>query len=135
MHFWMHPFPLMKSILKKVKWNYLGVFNSGKVQTFWEGHKTFKKDLPILSYVTVIYYFLSYKKVGGHQNILTRSNLNCNNLTNSSDAFTNSFHEYFPQFFLSLESWKRNRNKYSLKKNRIFGIWVWWNYLMNSLII
>ena len=34
------------------------------------------------------------------------SNLWMNVLTNSSDVFTNLFHDFFPQNFLSLSSWK-----------------------------
>ena len=52
-------------------------------------------------------------------------------LTNSSDVFTNFFHYFFPQIFLSLSSWKTNHNEYLLLKIRRFGIRDWWNYLMN----
>ena len=71
---------------------------------------------------------------------------------NSSDVFTNLFHDFFPHIFLSFEqlkenpnfllipkrfffqfaNWKRNHNKYSLK-NRRLGIRDWWKHLMNSL--
>ena len=71
-------------------------------------------------------------------------------LTNSSDVF----HQFFPRIFLSLSSWKRNQTSYwsqtfvflslpvgkrnyiqwlFIRKIRRFGIWDWWNYLMNSL--
>ena len=71
-------------------------------------------------------------------------------VTNSSDNFTNLFHEFFPRIFLSLSSWKRkqtshwfktsvfsqfaswkrNPNKYSLKKfvdsEFEIGESIWW---------
>ena len=73
-------------------------------------------------------------------------------ITNSSDSFTNLFHEFFPRIFLSLSSWKRkqtshwfktsvfsqfvswkrNHNKYWLKKfvDSEFKIW-WIRYIFN----
>ena len=68
-------------------------------------------------------------------------------LTNSSDAFTNLFHELFPQifsvwavekenkiligpkqFFSQFASWKRNHNRYSLNRKSNFEIseTIWW---------
>ena len=67
-----------------------------------------------------------------------------------SYVFNNLFSQFFLQIFLSWSSWKRkqisywskvdffqfailkrNHNKFS-SKIRWFGIWDWWNYLMNQ---
>ena len=64
--------------------------------------------------------------------------------------FTNFVHEFFSAwvvekeikfhidqkrvFFFSVCQLKKIDNKYSLNKIRRFGIWNWWNHLMNSLM-
>ena len=58
-------------------------------------------------------------------------------VTNSSDVFTNLFHEFFPRIFHSqskkktnFASWKRNRNRYFFKKfvdsEFEIGETIWW---------
>ena len=69
-------------------------------------------------------------------------------ITNSSDVFTNLFHEFFPRIFLSLSSWNQTKTAFFFffcklkqkyrkifKKNCRIGIRVWWNYLMNLSFI
>ena len=46
------------------------------------------------------------------------------------NKFIRCFLQFVSPIFLSLWSWKKNHNKYSLK-NCKFGICIWWNYLMS----
>ena len=52
-------------------------------------------------------------------------------VTNSSDNFTNLFHEFFPQIFLSLRSWKRKQTSHWFKIS-VFSQFASWKRYYNK---
>ena len=52
-------------------------------------------------------------------------------ITNSSDNFTNLFHEFFPRIFLSLSSWKRKQTSHWFKIS-VFSQFASWKRYYNK---
>ena len=124
---------IVKQICEKIWWiRYLKFPDLYEPESNWDS--IHHKDIPCISKACRIWAVLYHSYL----------------VTNSSDNFTNLFHDFFPPIFLSLsswkrkqtsywfktgvfsqfDSWKRNHNKYSLKKfvdaEFKIGKTIWW---------
>ena len=134
---------------KKVIGNCI-ILREKMIQCCWNQYQNYRGNNTILFHIWICrknnIIKMHQKSIGYNVSYCPRRWMIGPLITNSSDVFTNLFHEFFPRIFLSwnrkqtsywsktvfsqFAGWKRNHIKYSLKKfvdsEFEIGETIWW---------